>query len=142
MSICHHRKCIFENAQRYAVLHKHVHTTLVFCLVKKNPKHLLCSALSIHKKKAKDSVLDPHDRLWHKYRNNHIKSSPVSLSWMSELKMEHGCSVVMGESCKSDRKVQSTSQLSPNHIFSDTRVHPQVITSIISSFPSLLCVLI
>lgn len=72
-----------------------------------------------------------------------MKSSPVSLSWMFELKMEHGCSVVMGESCKNDRKVQSTSQLSPNHIpFTDTRVHPEVIASDTASLPTLLCVLI
>lgn len=99
---------MLRDGGRYTVLHKHV-----------------CS-FNGHKK-AKDNMLKPHDRFGYKHRNKHIESSPVSLSWMSGLKIERGCSVVMGESCKNDRKVQSTSQLSANHItFTDTWVHPVI----------------
>lgn len=45
-------------------------------------------------------MLDLHT-LCYKYRT---KNSPLSLSWMSELKMQQGCSVVMGESCKKKKK--------------------------------------
>lgn len=58
-----------------------------------------------------DQILEIH------YINteNNVKSSPISLSWMSALKMELGCSVVMGVCCKSYNKVQSMSHIPHNH---------------------------
>lgn len=36
-----------------------------------------------------------------------LKSSPISLSWMSGLKMEQGCFVVMDESCNGSQNKSS-----------------------------------